>query len=113
MDKRISSMSAKATCVALLLGACFLFYWGTATLFMIPGNIGESYIKSIVTWRLLPGIVPFFASPVLVVVAAWLWGRSNGSSDPWAYVGKTFQIAASGLVLFFVGLLIVASALRK
>jgi hypothetical protein len=101
-------MMTKATCVLLFVGACSLFLYGSATLLLVPGDIGESYLRSVLTWRFLPGVVPTLASAVLLVIVGWLWDRSTGSTDPVKAIANSFAFAGGAIALFWIGLTIVA-----
>ena len=98
----------KLACVSLFVGACALLYYGSAMLLLVPGDVGESYLKSLFSWRFLYGVVPTLASAVLLVVVGWLWDRSKGSADPVIAIGKTFACAGGAVALFWIGLMIVA-----
>jgi hypothetical protein len=98
----------KCVCAGLFVGACFLFYFGSGMLFLVPGDIGESYVKSLFAGRFLYGVVPFLASFALIGLVGWLWDRSNGSLNPWRSIQKTYSLAAGSVLLFWIVLLVIA-----
>ena len=61
---------AAALVFAVAIGS---FFFGSGMLFLVPGDPGESYLKSLITWRFLPGIVPTAISAVLFAATAALW----------------------------------------
>jgi len=74
-------------------------------LFVVPGNPGEPYLD----WpRTKYGIAPTVLSVVLIFLAGWLWSRSGGPASVGTYVKRAFQTAAAAIVLFWVGLIIIA-----
>ena len=98
-------MKLKLACVPIFAAACFLLYYGTGTLFLIPGDPGESYLKSVFTWRFLHGVVPTFSSAMLLCAVGWLWDRENGSPDVAKAIGWSFASAVAAIVLFWVALI--------
>jgi hypothetical protein len=66
-------------------------------LFLIPGNPGERYIKSLFGGRFLFGVVPTLASAVLVVIVGWIWDRSNGSGNVKATIGTILTCGSRNL----------------
>jgi len=98
----------KLACIPLFVLSCALLYYGSGMLLLVPGNIGESYLRSLFAGRFLYGVVPTLASAVLLVIVGWLWDRSKGSADPVTAIGRTFAWAGGAVVLFWIGLMIVA-----
>ncbi|HEV8415296.1 MAG TPA: hypothetical protein VGQ49_17020 [Bryobacteraceae bacterium] len=98
----------KLVCVPLFVGACALLYYGSGMLLLVPGDLGESYLKSLFGGRFLYGVTPTLASAVLLVIVGWLWDRSNGSPDPLKTIGRSFAFAGGAIALFWIGLIIVA-----
>jgi hypothetical protein len=91
----------------LFLGACFLLSGGAAELFMIPGDAGESYLKSLLTWRFLAGVLPTLSGVGLLTLVGWIWDRSNGSLNLRKAIESAFAFAVAAIVLFVIGLMIV------
>jgi hypothetical protein len=60
------------------------------------------------TGRFVYGVRPALASVALLIAVGWLWDRSSGSLDVGRAIGRTFLFAAAAIVLFWVGLIIVA-----
>jgi hypothetical protein len=101
------SVKLKLACVPLFLGGCFLLCWGAVTLFMIPGDVGESYLKSVLTWRFLPGVLPAVSGMGLLTLVAWIWDRSSGSVNLRKTIESAFALAVAAIFLFWIGLMIV------
>jgi len=51
-------MTKKLVSIPLFVGGCFLFYYGSAMLFLVLGDWRENYFKSLITSRFLYGTVP-------------------------------------------------------
>ena len=102
-------MRMKLACIPLFIGACVLFYFGSGMLLLVPGYPGESYLKSLFAGRFLYGVLPTLSSMALVFGVAWLWNRSNGSSDLLATVVKTALLAIAATVLFWIGVIIASN----
>jgi hypothetical protein len=98
----------KLACVPLFVGPCALLYYGSGMLLLVPGDVGESYLRSLFAGRLLYGVLPTLASAVLLVIVGWLWDRSKGSADPVIAIGRTFAWAGGAVAVFWIGLMIVA-----
>lgn len=101
-------MRMKLACVLLFFGACALLYYGSGMLLLVPGDPGESYLKSLFAGRFLYGVLPTLASAILLVIVGWLLDRSKGSADPVTAIGRTFACAGGAIALFWMGLIIVA-----
>jgi len=53
-------------------------------LFLIPGDPGESHLKSLVTWGFLRGVIPTGISMGLFALTISLWTRERDSRlCPW------------------------------
>jgi hypothetical protein len=84
---------------------CFCLYFGTAMLFVVPGDPGEPFL----VWsRIKYGIAPTVLSVALICLAGWLWSRSGPSLPLSTYVKRAFQGALAALVLLWAGLIVVA-----
>jgi MFS family permease len=108
MKNEIANRLTKFTCAVLFAGACFLFYYGTAMLFLVPGYPGENYLKSLVEGRFLYGVVPFLSSIGIIAFAGWLWDRSHESHNLRRSIGRAFSFAIGAIILFWIGLIILA-----
>lgn len=97
----------RLACVPLFAGACFLLCGGAAELFMIPGDAGESYLKSLLTWRFLYVVLPALSSVGLLTLVGWLWDRSDGSINVRKAIERAFAFALAAIFLFWIGLMIV------
>jgi hypothetical protein len=84
--------------------ACFLLYYGTGMLFMVPGYPGEGYFAK---FRIVYGFVPTALSIALLGIAGWFWSRATSSSF-WRSVGLAFRWSIGLIVLFWIGLIVVA-----
>jgi hypothetical protein len=105
-------MRMKLACATLFVGACTLLYYGSGMLLLVPGDPGENYLKSVFSWRFVPGVVPIVASAVLLAAVGWLWDRSRGSADPVTVIGKTFVYADGTIALLRLGLMIIGGILQ-
>lgn len=79
-------------------------YFAVVTLLMIPVYPGDSYLNR---FRVVYGIVPGLLRLSLPVVAGWLWSRSGEPANAETYIQRAFVGAVGGVVLFFVGLVVV------
>jgi hypothetical protein len=100
-------MKLKLPCLLLFIAACVLLHYGTGTLFLVPGDPGESYIKSLFAGRFLFGVVPTLSSAVLLVIVGWLWDRSNGTVNHKETIATTFSLAVAATVFGWIGVMIV------
>ena len=98
----------KLACIPLFVVACALLYYGTGMLLFVPGYPGENYLKSLFSGRFLYGVLPSVSSVALLVTVGWLWDRSNGSRDLAKAIGRSFSLALGAIVLFWIGLIVVA-----
>jgi hypothetical protein len=90
----------------LFTGACVALYYGSGMLLVVPGYPGESYL---VAKRMGYGILPILLSAALLTSAGWLWGRSSGTVSIRKAIANSFSWAVGAVILFWIGLLIVAS----
>lgn len=102
-------MRIKLLCIPLFIGACALLYYGGVMLLLVPGNPGESYLKSLYQGRFLYGVLPTLSGGVLLATVGWLWNRSNGSADFKMSVIRTLSYAVAAVFLFWLGLMVVAN----
>lgn len=79
-------------------------------LFLVPGSPYESYWRSLIEGRFAYGVLPTFASVILIVVVAWLWDRSNGSRDFVRSAGWVFFLAVGAILLFWLVMIFIANA---
>jgi hypothetical protein len=84
--------------------ACFCLYYGTGMLLLVPGDPAEHYL---VWGRVVYGVVPVVLSLGLLILTGWLWSRA-GSATLGTYVKRAFLGAAGLVVLFWVGLIVIA-----
>jgi hypothetical protein len=84
--------------------ACFFLYYGTAMLFMVPGSPAAAYFGKP---RIVYGFVPTALSIALLVLAGWFWSRATSGSLGKS-IGLAFRWSISLIVLFWVGLIVVA-----
>ena len=68
---RIPAMT-KVLSIISAIPACFLIYYGTVMLFMVPGDPGEPYLSA---GRFVYGCLPFGAGLLLALIARWIWKR--------------------------------------
>jgi hypothetical protein len=102
MNSRIGTRVCSA--IAEVLG-CFCLYYGTGMMLVIPGYPGEHYLS----WgRILYGVVPTILSAGFLALAGWFWSRSGGSASLGTYVKRAFQGALGAVVLFWLGLIVIA-----
>jgi len=84
---------------------CVSLYFGTGMLLVVPGYPGERFLS----WpRAVYGVAPTLLSAVLLALAGWLWSRSGGPATLSTYIKRAFQGAIGAVVLFWVGLVVVA-----
>ncbi len=89
----------------LFAGACVLLYYGTTMLLLVPGYPGETFFAA---KRMLYGGLPTLLSAALLVSAGWLWTRSGSAVSLRKAIANSFSWALGAVVLFWIGLLIVA-----
>ena len=106
--RRPDHLRIKLVCGLLFIGACVLLYVGTTMLFLVPGNPGENYIKSLFAGRFVYGVLPFTGSVLLLTTVGWLWDLSNGSLDIAKAIGRTFSTAVAAILLFWVVVIVIA-----
>jgi len=106
-------MKIKLPCLLLFIAACVLLHYGTGTLFLVPGDPGESYIKSLFAGRFLFGVVPTLASAVLLVIVGWLWDRSNGSTNLRGTIATTLSLSVAATLVGWIGVMIVGGILDR
>lgn len=98
-------MRLKTICVLLFLGACFSLYYGSGMLLLFPATPGEGYFAA---WRILYGVLPTLLSAVLLVVVGWLWTRTGSAVGLERAIGNSFSWAIGAVLLFWIGVLIIA-----
>jgi|HubBroStandDraft_1064217.scaffolds.fasta_scaffold839307_2 hypothetical protein len=74
---------------------------------MVPGDAGESYLKSLFSWRFLAGVLPTLSGVGLLTLLGWIWDRSNGSVNLRKAIESAFAFAVAAIFLFVIGLTIV------
>ena len=94
----------------LFIVACISLYYGTAMLFLVPGYAGESYFAAN---RMLYGLLPVLLCIVLLVFCGWLWTRSGSAVNLWKAIANSFSWAVVTVVLFWIGLLVVAGIRQR
>lgn len=90
----------------LFIGACVALYYGTGMLLVVPGFPGESYFA---LKRMLYGVLPTLLSAALLLASGWLWTRSGSGINLRKAVANSFSLAVGAVVLFWIGLLVIAS----
>jgi len=95
----------KLVCIPLFIAACVLLYLGSGMLLVMPGYPGESYL---VRERILYGVLPTLLSAALLVTVGWLWVRAGGSVSLGKAIGRSFSLAVAAILLFWIGLIIMA-----
>jgi hypothetical protein len=84
---------------------CFCLYYGTAMMLIVPGYPGEHYLS----WgRFIYGFAPTVLSLGLLALAGWFWSRAGGPASLGTYVQRAFLGAAGLVLLFWVGLIVIA-----
>ena len=84
---------------------CVSLYFGTGVLLIVPGATGEPYFDR----RMLAyGIAPTILSVMLLLLAGWLWSRAGGPAGIGTYIKRAFQGAVAAVVVFWLGLIVVA-----
>jgi hypothetical protein len=74
-------------------------------LLVVPGGPGEPYLD----WRRVAyGVAPTVLSIGLLILAGWFWSRSGGPASLGTCVQRAFLWAIGLVVLFWVGLIVVA-----
>ena len=74
-------------------------------LLVMPGYPGESYFA---VERILYGILPSLLSAALLATVGWLWVRSGSSVTLKKAIGRSFSFAVAAVLLFWIGLIIMA-----
>lgn len=92
--------------ILLFLVACISLYYGSGMLLLDPRFRGESYF---VRERIVYGVLPTLSSVALLVATSWMWVRSGGSVTFGKAVCISFALAATAIILFWVGLTILAN----
>jgi hypothetical protein len=102
MNNKIGTRVLSAIAEAL---GCFFLYFGAFMLLVVPGGPGEPYLD----WRRIAyGAAPTALSIGLLILAGWFWSRSGGVASLGTYVQRAFLVAIGLVVLFWVGLIVVA-----
>lgn len=78
---------------------------GTTMLFLVPGDVGENYLKSLVRGRFRWGVLPTVTSTLLMPLIGWLW---NGAREMRRSTKIAYMLASGAVLLFWLGLIIVA-----
>jgi hypothetical protein len=104
ITERKAMRRSKLLCVPLFIGACVLFYMGTTMLFLVPGDPGENYFRSLIAGRFLYGVLPTVSSALLMALIGWLWAGSHG--DTRRSIKLTYWFVAGAVLLFWIGLII-------
>jgi hypothetical protein len=100
-----TSTSMKILAVVAGLLGCFCLYFGTAMMLLVPGYPGERYLN----WATIAyGVAPTVLSLGLLTLAGWFWSRAGGPATLGTYVQRAFLWAAGLVVLFWVGLIVIA-----
>lgn len=95
----------------LFIVACALLYYGGVMLLLVPGAPHEGYFERN---RVFYGVVPFLVSVFLLVVVGLLSaGSSDRSGSAGGSVVSTFSYAITAVVLFHIGIMVLAGLLRK
>src|ERR1700742_1128714 len=66
-------------CLLLFVCASGLIYYGGVMLFLVPGDIGEAYLSSLIHSRLLYGTVPFVSGLLFLALAVFFWRNRTAS----------------------------------
>jgi hypothetical protein len=98
----------RIACIPLFVVGCWLLYYGTTMLFLVPGNPYESYWKSMFEGRFVYGVVPALASAILLAAVGWIWDRTSGSANLLMAVGRSFLLAWGAILLFWVAIIVIA-----
>ena|ERR1700678_2314074 len=101
-------MGKKVASIPLFVAGCILFYYGSGMLFLVPGDPGENYFKSLLSGRFLYGVVPFLASIGVFVAVGWLWSRPGDSAHLRTWIKRTLLGAFAAVALFWLCLVIIA-----
>jgi hypothetical protein len=101
-------MGKKLASIPLFVAGCFLFYFGAGMLFLVPGDIGENYLRSLIATRFLYGTLPFVASLGVFVGVGWLWNRPGDSSHLRTLIKRALWTSLAAAGLLWVSLMIVA-----
>jgi hypothetical protein len=101
-------VTKKLVSIPIFVAGCFLFYYGSGMLFLVPGDWRENYLKSLITTRFLYGTVPFLASIGTFVAVGWLWSRPGDSAHLRKSIKRTLAVAFGAVALFWFCLIIIA-----
>jgi hypothetical protein len=101
-------VTKKLVSIPLFASGCFLFYYGTGMLFLVPGDPGENYFKSLFNGRFLYGVVPFLTSMGAFVAVGWLWSRPGDSAHLRKSIKRTLVAGFGAIALFWICLIIMA-----
>jgi hypothetical protein len=66
-------------CLLLFVCASGLIYYGGVMLFLVPGDVGEAYLSSLIHSRLLYGTIPFVSGLLLFALVVFLWRKRPAS----------------------------------
>jgi hypothetical protein len=97
-------MPIRLVCVPLFIGACVLLYFGSGMLLVVPSIPGHYFDLKL----LLYGVLPIVLSATLLATVGWLWTRSGGSLNLGKAIGRSFSFAIAAVLLFWIGLIIIA-----
>ena len=100
-----SGIWAKVFSVITEALGCFGLYYGAVMLLLVPRDPAENYF---VSGRVTYGVVPVVLSVGLFILAGWLWSQAGGPATLGTYVKRAFLGAVGVVVLFGVGLIVVA-----
>ncbi|MFY9909429.1 MAG: hypothetical protein WCF22_11295 [Candidatus Sulfotelmatobacter sp.] len=73
-------------------------------LLLVPRGRHEPYLDRT---TVIYGISPTIFAVILIVLAGWLWGRV-GSAAIGTHIRRAFNLAAGGVVLFWIVMIIIA-----
>lgn len=94
----------KLVCASVLVIASVLLYYGTTMLFFVPAQPGHYFDLNLVIY----GMLPTLTSAALLVAVGWLWVRSGSSLTLKKAIGRSFSLAIAGILIFWIGLIIMA-----
>ena len=95
----------KVLSIIAAIPACFLLYFGTGMLLVVPGYPGEGYFAK---GRIVYGFVPVALSVALLLLSAWLWSYATRTNFE-KCVGWVFGGSIGLIVLFWVVLIVIAN----
>jgi hypothetical protein len=79
--------------------------------FLVPGNLGESYIKKQAGSYSVSS--QLYAASFYSVIVGWLCDRSNGSVNHKETIAITFSLAVAATVFGWIGVMIVGGILDR